>query len=250
MSVIEQPKLQKLLANAGLGSRREIERWIQDKRISVNDHTAEVGERVYLDDIILLDGQKIWPLTESKSELPSTVWVYHKPVGEVCTRNDPQGRPTVFDHLPPLSHQRWISVGRLDLNTSGLLLFTTDGELAQRLMHPSSEIPRLYHIRVYGKADPSICKKLLSGVLLEDGMARFLSLKLIKGEGANQWYAAELAEGRNREVRRMWESQGMKVNRLVRKGFGPVFLPDDLAPGEGQFLEAELVQKLSSAGQK
>ena len=240
----QPPKLHKLLADAGLGSRREIERWIEEGRVTVNDHIAQLGERTPEDTTVLLDGIALYPIAASKTELPSTLWVYHKPIGEVCTRHDPHQRATVFDHLPPLTQQRWISIGRLDINTTGLLLFTTDGELAQRLQHPSYEIPRTYQIRVYGKVSTEICQRLLKGVRLEDGMARFLSLKHLRGEGANHWYQVTLAEGRNREVRRMWESQDIKVNRLVRMGFGCVSLPDDLLPRQGRFLSTALTHQL------
>jgi 23S rRNA pseudouridine2605 synthase len=238
------PKLQKLLADAGFGSRREIERWIAAGRIKLNGNIAQLGERAAEDAVILLDNQKIWPQQVSKSELPSTVWMYHKPSGEICTRHDPEQRPTVFDHLPKLTQQRWISIGRLDFNTSGLLLFTTDGELAQKLMHPSNEIVRVYEVRVYGRVSEEIIAKLRKGVRLTDGMAKFLSLEHIRGEGANHWYRATLAEGRNREVRRLWESQDVSVNRLVRVAFGPVSLPKDLLLREGKFLSPALTKQL------
>ena len=238
------PKLQKHLAEIGLGSRREIERWIEAGRVMVDDHIAQQGERVAATSTIYVDKKQVWPVTASASVLPSTVWVYHKPVGEITTRHDPEGRPTVFDHLPPLTYQRWISIGRLDVNTSGLLLFTTDGELAQCLTHPSHEIPRVYQMRLYGKMDDTQRANLLNGVMLEDGKAQFKSLEHVRGEGANHWYEASLAEGRNRVVRRLCESQGIRVNRLVRISFGPVILPEDLMPGKGRFLSKDLTREL------
>lgn len=239
------PKLQKLLADAGQGSRREIERWIAAGRITVDGHIAALGERINLEATILLDGKKIWPSTLSKTVLPVSVWMYHKPIGEICTRHDPQKRPTVFDHLPKLTQQRWISIGRLDFNTSGLLLFTTDGALAQKLMHPSHEILRIYEVRVYGHVNAEIIQRLQRGVRLEDGLAKFKSIEELRGEGTNHWYRVTLAEGRNREVRRLWESQGVKINRLIRVGYGPVLLPKNLPAGQGKFLSAELMSKLS-----
>lgn len=243
---MSNPKLHKLLADAGLGSRREIERWIAAGKIHINGHVAQIGERVTLDDIILLEGKHVWPPITAKNILPSTVWVYHKPIGEICSRHDPKQRPTVFEHLPKLIQQRWISIGRLDFNTSGLLLFTTDGELAQKLMHPSSRILRIYEVRVYGQVTPESVARLLKGIRLSDGLAKFLQITHLRGEGANHWYRVALAEGRNREVRRLWESQGIQVNRLIRVAYGPISLPADLPPGHGQFLSAESMAKLQA----
>ena len=238
------PKLHKLLAQAGLGSRREIETWISAGRISVNGELAQIGQRVTEDAVITLDQKTVWPLSEKRLALPSPVWMYHKPIGEICTQKDPEGRPTVFAHLPPLTHQRWISVGRLDFNTSGLLLFTTDGNLAQRLMHPAQEIQRVYHVRVYGRVTDDALTHLLTGVLLEDGQARFTELYHLRGDGANNWFSVGLKEGRYHEVRRLWESQGVAVNRLVRVKFGQVSLPQGLKAGRGQFLTTKDCEKL------
>lgn len=242
-----QAKLQKLLAQAGIGSRREIETWIAARRITVNGKVAEIGQRVAEDARITLDKQIVWPIKTEKSQLPSTVWLYHKPTGEICSRKDPEGRRTVFSHLPTLKHQRWISIGRLDLNTSGLLLFTTDGELAQKLMHPKQEIPRVYEVRVFGKISPDVIKRLSTGVKLEDGPARFTHIEHLRGEGSNQWYRVTLTEGRNREVRRLWESQNISVNRLIRVQFGPINLSPRLKQGEGRFLSAKETKQLYSS---
>lgn len=241
------PKIHKLLAQAGIGSRREIETWISAGRISVNGELAQIGQRVTHDVTITFDEKVVWPLPNERLTLPSTVWVYHKPVGEICTQKDPENRPTVFEHLPPLVHQRWMSVGRLDINTSGLLLFTTDGNLAQRLMHPSQRIQRIYHVRVYGKVTDAALSHLLTGVLLEDGRARFNELFHLRGEGANNWYSVTLNEGRYREVRRLWESQGVAVNRLVRMKFGPISLSKTLKSGKGQFLNKNDTERLYRA---
>lgn len=223
--MVELEKLQKVLARAGLASRREIERWIVDGRISVNGKVATLGLRVGDQDKLQLDGK---PLSAKRLRASGTrVLVYNKPVGEICTRTDPQGRPTVFDRLPPLPEGRWIVVGRLDINTSGLLLFTTDGELANKLMHPSSEMDREYAVRVMGQVEDDALERMLSGVELEDGEARFTDITPMtnkKEDAINQWFYCCLIEGRNREVRRLWESQGYKVSRLKRVRFGPVNL--------------------------
>lgn len=218
-------KIQKVLARAGLGSRREIERWIVEGRVAVNGKTATTGLRVSDTDQLRVDGK---PVAQKKLHTQVTrVLVYNKPAGEICTRSDPEQRPTVYDHLPPLSTGRWIIVGRLDINTSGLLLFTNDGELANRLMHPSSEMDREYIVRVMGQVDPDALDRMKTGVMLDDGEARFTDItpvKTKKEDAINQWYYCSLIEGRNREVRRLWESQGYKVSRLKRVRFGPVSL--------------------------
>lgn len=221
-------KLQKILAARGMGSRREIERWIEDGRVSVNGITATLGDRAQADDRIEVDKKNVDLKTQTHRVL-----IYNKPEGEVATRKDPEGRPTVFDRLPPLKNQRWINVGRLDINTSGLMLFTTDGELANKLMHPSSNIDREYMVRVFGEVTDEIVQRLRSGVELEDGPARFSDVvENEEDSGQNRWYTVCLMEGRNREVRRLWESQNVMVNRLKRVRFGPVFLPSFLRTGQ------------------
>ncbi|WP_151669616.1 23S rRNA pseudouridine(2605) synthase RluB [Nitrincola schmidtii] len=222
-------KIQKVLARSGVGSRREMERWIESGRVSVNGHKAKLGDRVSESDAVSVDGKPVKLIIASES--PRRVLIYNKPLDEVCTRHDPEGRPTVFDSLPPLKEGRWIVVGRLDINTTGLLIFTTDGELANRLMHPSAQIDREYAVRVLGDITDEMLERLRQGVLLEDGMARFTDVQFFNGEGANKWYHCVLMEGRNREVRRLWESQGIQVNRLKRVRFGPVFLPSDVKVG-------------------
>lgn len=239
-------KLQKVLARAGYGSRREIETWIAAGRISINGRVATVGDRVGAEDRLRLDGR---PLRLEEGFPRRRVLAYHKPVGEVTTRSDPDGRPTVFASLPRLRSGRWVPIGRLDLNTAGLLLFTTDGELAHRLMHPSSEIEREYAVRVLGAVDPEVLARLTEGVELEDGPARFETVIDAGGSGANHWYHVVLKEGRKREVRRLWASQGVTVSRLLRVRYGPVRLERALRPGRFRDLgEAELGALLQAAG--
>ncbi|TCK03048.1 23S rRNA pseudouridine(2605) synthase RluB [Marinobacterium mangrovicola] len=226
---MQDEKLQKVLARSGLGSRREMERYISEGRVAVNGETAQLGDRVKEGDQVSVDGRSVSLVYSSDS--PCRVLIYNKPVGEVCTRHDPEGRPTVFDNLPPLKVGRWIVIGRLDINTTGLLIFTTDGELANRMMHPSANIDREYAVRVLGDVNEQMLEHLKKGVLLEDGMANFSDVRYFDGEGANKWYHCVVMEGRNREVRRLWESQGLQVNRLKRVRFGPVFLPSDVKVG-------------------
>lgn len=223
-------KIQKLLARAGLGSRREIERWITLGRVKVNGKLAQLGDRALETDKIFLDDRLV-KLSRLLVEQPK-VLMYHKPVGEVCTRADPQGRPTVFEALPQLRRGRWVAIGRLDINTTGLLLFTNDGELANRLMHPSSQMTREYAVRVFGEVTQEILQQLKTGVLLEDGEARFDDILDAGGDGRNHWYHVTLREGRNREVKRLWESQGVTVSRLIRIRFGAIQLPRLLRPGK------------------
>ncbi|MGL6158885.1 23S rRNA pseudouridine(2605) synthase RluB [Microbulbifer sp.] len=226
-------KLQKVLARTGLGSRREMERAIEAGRVTVNGVVAELGERVTGTDHIELDGRRL-PVQE---ENRCRVILYNKPVGEICSRHDPEGRPTVYDSLPRLRSGRWISVGRLDFNTSGLLLFTNSGELANKLMHPSSVIDREYLVRIQGQVDDEMKKRLLTGVLLEDGVARFTDIVPSGGEGNNRWFYCVVMEGRNREVRRLWESQDVRVSRLKRVRYGSVFIPSHVRVG--QWIEME-----------
>jgi len=241
-------KLQKVLAARGLGSRRELERWIEAGRISVNGKIAKLGARVLGDDRILVDGRPI-----SVKKVSHRFLLYNKPEGEICTRDDPEGRPTVFDKLPKLKNQRWISVGRLDFNTAGLLLFTTDGELANKLMHPSSNIDREYAVRVLGGVSKDALDKMLEGVLLEDGIYKFSDIQQGKNaedvDGkANQWYYVVLMEGKNREVRRLWESQGYTVSRLKRVRFGSFFIPSAVKAGRFVDLKMKEIKELYNMG--
>ncbi|MEX7685103.1 23S rRNA pseudouridine(2605) synthase RluB [Proteus mirabilis] len=224
-------KLQKILARSGHGSRREIEGYLQEGRISIDGVKAKLGDRIDANSTakIRLDG-RILSIREAQKDV-CRVLAYYKPEGELCTRSDPQGRPTVFQRLPRLNSARWIAVGSLDVNTSGLLLFTTDGELANRLMHPSREVEREYAVRVFGEIDDAKIRQLTRGVQLEDGPASFRSVSYRGGEGINQWYNVSLTEGRNREVRRMWEAVGVQVSRLIRVRYGDIDLPKGLPRG-------------------
>ena len=236
-------KLQKVLARSGLGSRREMERWIENSRVEVNGVPATLGDRISSTDIVKVDGKKVELSLGDQNE--ARVLIYNKPIGEVCTRHDPEGRPTVFDNLPKLTNERWVAIGRLDINTSGLLVFTTDGEIANKMMHPSSNIDREYAVRVLGDVNDAVLKRLTDGVLLEDGMAKFTDVRFFNGEGANKWYHCVVMEGRNREVRRLWESQELQVNRLKRVRFGPVFLPSDVKVGTWRELGQKEVDLLA-----
>ncbi|MFC3395628.1 23S rRNA pseudouridine(2605) synthase RluB [Brenneria rubrifaciens] len=224
-------KLQKVLARAGHGSRREIEGIIQAGRVSVDGKIATLGDRVTVTKAtkIRIDGHVI--SVKETEETVCRVLIYYKPEGELCTRSDPDGRPTVFDRLPKIHGSRWVAVGRLDVNTSGLLLFTTDGELANRLMHPSHEVEREYAVRVFGEINDEKIKQLSKGVQLEDGPASFRTIRYQGGEGLNQWYNVTLTEGRNREVRRLWEAVGVQVSRLIRVRYGDIQLPKGLPRG-------------------
>ncbi|MBT0588065.1 23S rRNA pseudouridine(2605) synthase RluB [Alteromonas oceanisediminis] len=225
-------KLQKILATYGLGSRREMEKWIADGRVSVDGTTATLGDRAEASAQIRVDGHII---TGVDKETSCRVLMYNKPEGELCSRSDPQGRSTVFDRLPQIKPGRWIAVGRLDINTSGLLLFTNDGELANRLMHPKHEVEREYAVRVFGEVGPTHIKALKKGVKLDDGVAKFTSIKAksrsSEDESLNQWFNVTLSEGRNREVRRLWESQGAQVSRLIRVRYGALELKKRLPQG-------------------
>lgn len=235
-------KLQKVLARAGAGSRREMERVIAAGRVTVNGKAAQLGDRVDLSDTIAVDGKRV-RINASESKA-IRVLLYNKPEGEICSRSDPEGRPTVYDRLPRLQGERWVSVGRLDFNTSGLLLFTTDGELANKLMHPSSSIDREYLVRIQGDVDDDMKDRLRKGVLLEDGEARFTDIVDGQGEGRNRWFYCVVMEGRNREVRRLWESQGVKVSRLKRVRYGNIFIPSHVRVGQWIELDQKEVGEL------
>ena len=238
-------KLQKVLARAGFGSRREMERWIEAGRVSVNGKTVTLGERVGEEDAVRVDGVVV--AKQKMQQRRCRVLAYHKPVGEVTSRDDPEGRKTVFDTLPRMSGGRWIVVGRLDISTSGLLLFTTDGELANRLMHPSYTIEREYAVRGLGDVSKETINLLQKGVELEDGPAHFDEIRDTGGEGANHWYHVKLSEGRNREVRRLWESQGVTVSRLTRVTYGVVALPRYLRVGRWEELDDLRVKELRAS---
>ncbi|PQJ67313.1 23S rRNA pseudouridine(2605) synthase RluB [Photobacterium angustum] len=236
-------KLQKVLARAGQGSRREIELMIQNGRVSVDGVVAKLGDR--LEDLsvsVRIDGHNI-ELISSDEEI-CRILAYNKPEGELCTRHDPEGRRTVFDRLPRLNTGRWVSVGRLDANTSGLLLFTTDGELANRLMHPSRTVEREYMVRVFGEVTEQMVKNVVKGVELEDGLARFEDVVYAGGEGMNHTFYVVITEGRNREVRRLWDSQGVTVSRLKRVRYGDVYLTKDMPRGGWSELELKEVNEL------
>ena len=234
--VVGRERLQKVLAGRGLGSRRQIEGWIREGRLTIDGRTATLGDRVGPRDRVCLDGQRID--LENRAAMAPRVIAYHKPVGEVCTRRDPEGRPSVFAALPGAGRGRWILIGRLDINTSGLLLLSNDGELAHRLMHPSHAIEREYAVRVRGEVDEACLRRLRQGVELDDGRAAFDSVRDAGGTGSNHWYHVVLREGRKREVRRLWESQGLQVSRLTRVRFGGIVLPRSLPPGQWRELEA------------
>jgi 23S rRNA pseudouridine2605 synthase len=245
-------RIQKLLADAGLGSRRNIEEWIRAGRITVDGRVAQLGDRATSADELCLDGRRLELGPSVQRGTLAELLLYHKPVGEVTTRQDPQGRPTVFERLPGLPHGRWINVGRLDVNTSGLLLFTTDGGLAHRLMHPSSEIEREYLVRVRGRPSSSVVRQLQAGVELEDGPARFDRIaedRPARGDEdpSHSTFRVVLHEGRNLEVRRLWNSVGFDVSRLLRVRYGPIELPRDLRPGTSRRAEASLVRHLEGA---
>lgn len=238
----EGEKLQKVLARAGFGSRREMEKAIEQGRVMVNSQQAKLGDRVQQSDRIEFDKKRVH--ANSVEKTGPRVLLYNKPEGEICSRSDPEGRPTVFDRLPRLKHERWISVGRLDFNTSGLLLFTTDGELANRLMHPSSVIDREYLVRIQGDVTDEMKERLQAGVMLEDGVAKFTDIVDGAGSGKNRWFYCVVMEGRNREVRRLWESQGVKVSRLKRVRFGNIFIPSHVRVGQWLDLNNKEIKEL------
>lgn len=237
----QSEKLHKVLADAGIGSRRDMEELIIAGRVSVNGQPAHVGQRVMPNDQVRVNGKPL-QLRLKGAGRPPRVLLYHKPVGEIVSQDDPEHRPSVFDNLPKVSGGRWVAVGRLDFNTEGLLIFTTSGELANRLMHPRYEVEREYAVRVLGRLTDEQQQRLLEGVELEDGVARFARIDDAGGQGANHWYRVALSEGRNREVRRMFETVGLEVSRLIRTRFGAVQLPRTLARGRCQELSPEWVQ--------
>ena len=243
-------KLQKLLAHAGLASRREIERWISDGRITVNGKRANIGDRAAAQDRILVDGKVIY--LQSRGDQAVKALLYHKPEGEICSRDDPQGRPTIFENLPALPTGRWVSVGRLDINTSGLLLLTDSGDLANKLMHPSTGLEREYLVRVRGKASEAQIELLTkTGVDIDGKKARFESVTGadLAQEGTNHWYRVVIKEGRYREVRRMWDALGYTVSRLKRIRYGTVKLTRDLKRGQvARMAPMQLERLVSSAG--
>lgn len=240
-------KLQKFLANRGYGSRRQIEQWISDGRVRLNNSVAKIGDRVSINDSIFLDNKKV----RSRELVETHIIVYNKPEGLVSTTKDTRGRPLVFDNLPPLKRGKWISVGRLDINTSGLMLFTTNGELANRLMHPRYSIDRKYLVRVYGKVEKKNIEALKKGILIGDEYSRFKSIEfkneVLKDQvRLNNWFQVTLGSGKNREVRSLWESQGFEVSRLKRISYGPVILPSFVRPGNYTYLSEKEVAQLAN----
>jgi len=238
-------RLQKWLAGQGLGSRRHMESMIVEGRVTVDGKVVEVGCKVSGDERIAVDGRLI--RQPRHYEFRAKALVYHKPAGEICTRSDPQGRPTVFEHLPRLAKGRWIGVGRLDFQTSGLLLLTNDGDLANRLMHPSAALDREYSVRVLGNVDDALLKRLRKGLVLDDGEAKFDRVEFGGGEGSNRWYNVVVSEGRNRLVRRLWEAGGCRVSRLIRIRYGSIRLDRSLRAGKSRFLNPGELAKLYEA---
>lgn len=238
-------RLQKILSQAGLGSRREMERWIENGWVQVNGKPIKLGDSAGPTDKITVKGKLI--ANPLKIKQNTRILLYHKPVGEISSRNDPKFENTVFDNLPHLKHGRWVQVGRLDLNTSGLLIFTNDGELANRLMHPKYGLEREYAVRVHGQVSPEALKNLEKGVTLDDGVARFTRIEFRGGEGSNSWYHVTLNEGRNREVRRLWESQGLEVSRLIRIRYGKLTMPRFLTRGQSYELKPQQVTEFISS---
>jgi 23S rRNA pseudouridine2605 synthase len=230
-TAVEAPgeRLQKALAGAGLGSRREMEAWIAEGRVQVNGEPATLGTKVGPRDVVKVGGRRIYLRFEDKR---TRILIYHKSEGEIVSRDDPKGRATVFDNLPRLRGAKWIAVGRLDYNTEGLMIFTTSGELANKLMHPRFEVEREYAVRVLGELSDDMIRQLLDGVPLEDGIARLERVSPAGGEGANRWYRVIIKEGRKREVRRLFEHLGLTVSRLTRIRFGPISLPPQLRRGQ------------------
>jgi len=235
-----------VLARSGMGSRREMETVIEAGLVTINGRTAVLGDRISGQDRVTVKGR---PVTlKAEDDLPRRVIMHNKPEGELVTRKDPEGRRTVFDHLPRLRGERWIAIGRLDINTAGLLLFTNDGELANRLMHPSHQVEREYAVRVMGEVTDEMLDAMREGVMLEDGLGRFSAIELVGGEGINVWYHVVINEGRNREVRRLWESQGVTVSRLKRVRYGNIYLDKRTKMGEWIELTQAEVDDLSALG--
>lgn len=232
-------RLQKILSQAGLGSRREMERWIESGWVQVNGKPVKLGDSAGPMDKITVKGKLIHNPLKVKQN--TRILLYHKPVGEISSRHDPKFEKTVFDNLPHLRQGRWIQVGRLDLNTSGLLIFTNNGELANQLMHPKYGLEREYAVRVHGQVSPEALNNLQKGVTLDDGVAQFTKIEFRGGEGSNTWYHVTLNEGRNREVRRLWESQGVEVSRLIRVRYGVLTMPRFLTRGQSYELNPKQV---------
>ena len=235
-------RLHKALARMGLGSRREIEAWIKQGLVVVDGRPAEIGQTTEGVSDVEVNGKRV----RLQNEVNTQVLQYHKPDDEICSRKDPQGRKTVYERLPALSVGRWIAIGRLDLTTSGILLFTTDGELANTLMHPSAEVDREYLVRVHGRVSPEIIHRLLKGIRLEDGLARFTDIQQRPSQGSNQWLQVVLQEGRNREVKRLFESQRLQVTRLIRIRFGPIVLDESLTKGKHRMLTQKEIKQLQA----
>jgi 23S rRNA pseudouridine2605 synthase len=235
-------RLHKVLARMGVGSRREIERWIKEGLVEVDGKTAQLGQTAEGVTTATINGVNV----TLQSEVETQFLQYHKPDDEICSRKDPEGRKSVYDHLPKLGEGRWIAIGRLDLTTSGILLFTTNGDLANKLMHPSTEVDREYMVRVHGRVTQELIYNLKEGVRLDDGVAKFTDVKQRPSKGTNQWLQVVLQEGRNHEVKRMFESQGVRVTRLIRIRFGSIALDDGLKKGQHRLLTNREVKALNA----